>query len=280
LTPRQWELLLLCFAHPLLSDEDLVAFVPLGLKPVRVVLRALAQMDYLTSTATAVGPRWQLAEDGLRLLASASQCSLQRFLHLPVAAAAPVQQRGVKGLLHQIQHTAGVYGFLAALATELERVPGARLRWWETGARCERVFAWKEQTYHFKPDAFAGVQISGKPLLRFWLEYDRGTMFVRDLESKCATYAAFLSSREWALGSATPPLLLVVVPDVAQERRVSRTAQALLTHIASLRLYTTTLGMMVTAGLLAPIWQQCLPQRAPPEQARRVALFGAEETAG
>ena len=281
LTPRQWELLLLCFAHPLLSPEDLVAFCGLGLKTVQGLLRALHEMEYVMVTETATGPRYQLAEQGLRLLASFAACSLQRFLHLPLPENAPLQQRGVKGLLHQMHHTAGIYGFFASLASTLVGVPDAHLRWWETGARCERVFTWRNQVYHFKPDACAGVQLARKPLLRFWLEYDRGTMMARDLESKCATYAAFLASREWAFGSAIPPVLLAVVPEIAQEQRFSRTAQALLAHITGLRFYTTTIGMIVTAGLSAPIWQPQLPQRAPPARAERVALFGPEaEAAG
>lgn len=281
LVPRQWDTLRLCFEHPLLSSDNLAAFLGIDAKFVRALLRELQHLDYLVPIETAVGQRWQLAEPGLRLLARLTSCHVSRFVHLPVVAHEPLQQRGVKGLLHQASHVAGLYGFFATLATELMRVPGAHLRWWETGAICERVFAWRGKIYHFKPDAFAGVRIGGRTL-RFWLEWDRGTMGVRDLESKCATYAAFLTSRDWMGGSSLPPVLLGVFPDLAQEQRFRKTACALLAHVSGFQLYTTTASLIITQNLLHLIWRPVLgtlAQRASPESGRRVALFAPEEDA-
>src|SRR5581483_506482 len=142
-----------------------------------------------------------------------------------------------------IRHTAGVYGFFMNLITSLAASAGGRLGWWETGAMCEHTFIYREHTYHFKPDAFAAVQLGARQL-RFWLEWDRGTMGVRDLERKCATYAAYLSSREWAIGDAVPPVLVYVAPEINQERRFIKVACALLAHISALHLYTTTASLV------------------------------------
>ena len=57
---------------------------------------------------------------------------------------------------------------------------------------------------------------------RFWLEWDRGTMNVRDLAVKFASYASSIASREWAREHSMLPVLVCVAPDIAQERRMQR----------------------------------------------------------
>jgi hypothetical protein len=66
----------------------------------------------------------------------------------------------------------------------------------------------------------------GKQQMRFWLEWDRGTMNVRDLSIKCSSYAHFIASREWAREDVRIPQLLCVVPDIGQEKRMQRVTQA------------------------------------------------------
>jgi hypothetical protein len=80
----------------------------------------------------------------------------------------------------------------------------------------------------------------GERRLRFWLEWDRGTMNARDLTIKFASYAHYLASREWAGEGAKPPWLLCISPEPAQERRIQRVAQASLLSITELVLWTTT----------------------------------------
>lgn len=273
LSRRHWEILSLLFAHPLLSREDLSVFCGMGEKSVQMILADLAQKGMLTQAVTQIGGRWHLTEAGLRLLARHAACHVSRFVRAPVAADAPLQQRGLAGLLHQMRHTAGVYTFFASLVRQ-----GARLCWWETGGMCEHFFHYRERLYHFQPDAFAAVQTGGRQM-RFWLEWDRGTMGVRDLERKCATYAAYLSSREWARGGISPPVLLYVAPEIAQERRFQRCVRALLTHLPGLRLYTTTTSFIATRGVLEAIWQPVALHDPPlrPESPARVAVFGINE---
>jgi len=70
-----------------------------------------------------------------------------------------------------------------------------------------------------------------------------------------------LRSREWAREHATLPVLLCVTPDIAQERRMQRVAQARLTHIPGVAAWTTTAVLLNKHGPLAPIWLQAMPQR-------------------
>ena len=100
-----------------------------------------------------------------------------------------VVQRGETWLLQHIQHTAGIYGFFASLAQAARQESGQALCWWETGAMCERRYRVGEQWYNLRPDALAEYRV-GSQQMRFWLEWDRGTMNVRDLAVKFTSYAS------------------------------------------------------------------------------------------
>ena len=170
-------------------------------------------------------------------------------------------QRGEAWLLQRIQHTAGIYGFFAGLAQAARREPGQALCWWETGVVCERRYREGEQWYNLRPDALAEYRV-GSQQMRFWLEWDRGTMNVRDLAIKFTSYAHYISSREWARESSAVPLLICIAPDIAQERRVQRVAQARLAPTPGVVVWTTTEVLLNENGSLAPIWLQSTPQRS------------------
>ena len=121
---------------------------------------------------------------------------------------------------------------------------------------CERRYRMGEHWYNLRPDALAGYRI-GQRHLRFWLEWDRGTMNVRDLSIKFASYAHFIASREWAREDASVPWLLCVAPDIAQEKRIQRVTQARLARTSGLVLCTTTEVLLNEHGPLASIWLLC-----------------------
>ncbi len=60
---------------------------------------------------------------------------------------------------------------------------------------CERRYRVGEQWYNLRPDALAEYRL-GAQQVRFWLEWDRGTMNVRDLAIKFTSYASYIASRE------------------------------------------------------------------------------------
>lgn len=255
LTPRHWEILHLCFAHPFLSRENLSLLLALSRTSINLLLADLVHAGYLTGVETPVDERWQVSEAGLRLLAGLAWCQVHRLVRLPLSPGKPLEQRGALGLLKQIRHTAGVYGFFAQLTQAYATLPNAQVRWWETGVLSERHFVYREKTYRFRPDALAEVAL-GQRRFRFWLEWDRGTMTPQDLRVKFATYAMYLTSREWAASSPILPALVCVTPEIGQERRMGEAATHCLTQAqASLRMYTTTASRLALQGILAPIWQ-------------------------
>ena len=259
LTPCQWSILHLLLAHPLLSDEELAAFLSLQRKSVRCSLYELHQLGCLGPIETIVGKRWHLCDRGLRLMAAANH------LHIGNIAARPdekahggtsiIKLRGEDWLLQRIGHTAGIYSFFARLALAAKRETEQALSWWETGAVCERRYQVSEQWYNLRPDALAEYQM-GQQRARFWLEWDRGTMNVRDLAIKFTSYAQYIASREWAREDPMLPVLLCVAPEIGQERRMQRVALARLTSPAGLMVWTTTGVLLNELGPLAPIWLQ------------------------
>ena len=120
---------------------------------------------------------------------------------------------------------------------------------------CERRYRIGEQWYNVRPDALAEYRI-GMMHVRFWLEWDRGTMNVRDLSIKFSSYAYFIASRQWAREESRVPWLFCVAPDIAQEKRIQRVTQARLMHNSGLLVWTTTELLLDEYGPLAPIWLQ------------------------
>ena len=261
LTPCQWSILRLLLAHPLLSDEELAAFLNLLRKSVRCSLYELHTLGCLEPIPTEAGKRWHFCERGLRLMAAANRMHIRNIAGEPDNEAdgetSTVVQRGESWLLQHIQHTAGIYRFFASLAHAAREQPGQVLCWWETGAICERRYRVGEQWYNLRPDALAGYRV-GSQQLRFWLEWDCGSMNVRDLAIKFTAYAHYITSREWARERSLLPTLFCVVPDIAQERRMHRVAQASLRQSRGLVIRTTTTMQLADRGPLAAIWFQVM----------------------
>ena len=178
--------------------------------------------------------------------------------------------RGEAWLLQHIQHTAGIYSFFASLARAARREPGQELCWWETGSVCERRYRVGEQWYNLRPDALAAYR-TGQQCMRFWLEWDRGTMNVRDLAVKFASYASYIASREWAREGSMLPVLVCVAPEIAQEKRLAHAVRTGLAQANGLVVWTTTEVLLNTYGPLAPIWLKTIPTLSQVEQSGNVA---------
>lgn len=260
LTPGHWSILRLLLAHPLFSDEELAALQGRKRKSLRSSLDTLRVLGCLESLSTSAGNRWHLRERGLRLISAANHLSLRNTATRPDDETSSILvQRGEGWLLQNIEHTAGIYGFFAVLAQTARRAPEQALCWWETGAACERRYRVGEYWHNLRPDALAEYRV-GQRSLRFWLEWDRGTMNVRDLTVKFTSYAHYIASREWAREGSAMPSLLCVAPELAQERRIQRVAQSNLSSITGLVIWTTTAVLLHEQGPLAPIWSSGPPQ--------------------
>jgi predicted transcriptional regulator len=175
-------------------------------------------------------------------------------------------------LLRTPQHTSGLYRFFALLHAAQSPVDAPaddvyRLLWWETGRSCYRRFCFNQHWYALCPDGI-GECLWGRRRIRFWLEWDAGTMNSRDLRQKFATYALYASLAQAGLVRTEEfpavPLVLVVVASYGQERRVRRILQELLDEKLLFRPYPfslriTTADRIAGSGILAPIWLPLVP---------------------
>jgi hypothetical protein len=216
------------------------------------------------------------------MVAAAHRFSVRNIATAPEDEASDLVQRGQEWLLRRIKHTAGIYGFFASLAQAATQEEGCQehaLLWWETGAACERRYRFQDRWYNLKPDALAEYQRE-EQRLRFWLEWDRGTMNVRDLAVKFTSYAHYGASHEWARERAVLPVLLCVAPDIAQEKRMQRVAQAVLSNVPGLAMRSTTAPQLAAQGPLAAIWLQGSPHLHQPAQSSspRQPWFGLSES--
>lgn len=283
LTARQWEMLRLCFAHPLLSRDDFAQLLRLSRTTTNQLLADLKRAHYLAGIETLTGERWQVDASGLRLLARLASCHVHRLVRFPLEEGQPLMQRGVRGLLHQVRHTAGVYSFFGQLSTDLASHAHASLLWWETGVISERHFSFRDKIYRFRPDALATMQV-GERTFRFWLEWDRGTMTLKNQQQKFTTYTMYLASREWARSSPYLPALLCVAPEIGQEKQLVKAARLCLVQAPSgFVMYTTTAQLLLTQGILGPIWRKVdvsenqSTSSSPLERSSRKLLFPEEE---
>jgi predicted transcriptional regulator len=282
LTPCQWSIVRLLLAHPLLSDEELAAFLGLQRRSVRCSLYDLHQLGCLEAISTKVGKRWRLAGRGLRLIAAAQHLHIRNIADIHEektdGGTSIVRQRGEAWLLQHMQHTAGIYGFFASLTDSARRSPGHELCWWETGSMCERRYRVGEQWYNLRPDAMASYR-TGQQYMRFWLEWDRGTMNVRDLAVKFASYAFYIASREWAREGSMLPVLVCVAPEIAQEKRLAHVVRARSAQADGFVVWTTTEVLLNSYGPLAPIWLRTIPTLSQVEQpgiGQRQILFAVD----
>jgi hypothetical protein len=100
-------------------------------------------------------------------------------------------------------------------------------------------------------------------------------MNARDLAVKFDAYRHYAASREWAQERSPLPRLLCVAPDIAQERRMQRVAQARLTQPPRPAVWTTTEILVRAEGPIAPIWMPVAFQQSQPDKASAVRRCNA-----
>ncbi len=259
---RHLALLRLLWIFPLLSTPDLAALVGADEETIRRYLATLFITGCLSRIATPEGPRWLLRERGLRYVAALLQVTMQRVIERSPARhsahAAERVQRGVLMLRRHLHHTAGIYRFMRLLYQAAATNARHRVLWFESGHHSERGYRRHGVWHNFRPDAAFAYQ-AGEERLVAWLEWDEGSMSLRNLAAKLHEYQRVVRGREWVrYDTRTVPLLLFVVPDSGQERRVVQIVRRILAN-SGITVRSTTANRLATYGPLAPIWFQALP---------------------
>jgi hypothetical protein len=115
-----------------------------------------------------------------------------------------------------LEHTAGIYGFIAALHWAVRAAgPAWQVCWWATGSAAERRYQ-EERWHHLHPHA-AGACQAGPQRVDWWLEWDRATVSPGRLAAKLEAYRTYVRSRRWAVDGRTQlPRLLIVSASAAR----------------------------------------------------------------
>ena len=219
LKPAQKGLLDMLAGWPWLLQRDLAGLLGVSESRVSRLVDSLERLG-LAVRSPAAGGRLSLTDTGLAFQARRDRASVglarRRWSVTPVDDAGPMDWRNVSGgrsrqLLRNLEHTAAVHGFLAALARQ------ARARGWEIGQldpphRASRHFRHGGALRAVNPDAF-GVLRRGPATWAFFLEWERRAVRPVTMAARLAPYLRYYASHRPTDDHGTRPAVLVVFDD-------------------------------------------------------------------
>ena len=209
------------------------------------------------------GRRLALSDRGLALLARRDRTSVGAARKMwsvsPIDASAPIAWRNVSGrrsrqLLRNLDHTAAVHGFVAALAKQARSL-GWDLAQLDPPMRAARHFRHRDRLRSVHPDAF-GVLRRDSTTWPFFLEWERRAVRPSTMGARLAPYLRYHSSHRPADDHGAQPAVLVVFSDdiaATNFLRVAReeTAQARV----AMPLLVSHEGLLEREGPLGRAWR-------------------------
>ena len=186
----------------------------------------------LVERPRAAGGRLALTDRGLTLLSRRDRTSVvvakRRWSVAPEDTDAPFEWRNLTGgrsrqLLRNIEHTAAVHVFLAALTAQ------APLLGWEIAQldpprRASRHFRHDERMRAVNPDAF-GVLKRDETTWPFFLEWERRAVRPSTMSARLAPYLRYYSSHRPTDDHGTRPSVLVVFDNEIAQTHFLRVAR-------------------------------------------------------
>ena len=244
LKPAEKRALGLLAGWPWLLQRDMAGLLGVSETRISRLMSPLAGFGLATRTSAA-GGRLALTDAGLALLARRDRASVgvarRRWSVNPVDAARPMDWRNVSGgrsrqLLRNLEHTAAVHGFLAALARQ------SRALGWDTAQldpphRASRHFRHQGALRSVNPDAF-GVLRRGPAAWAFFLEWERRAVRPATMTQRLAPYLRYYASHRPTDDHGVRPAVLVVFDG----------------DIASTHFLALAEREMARAGVRVPLW--------------------------
>ena len=221
---------------PWLTHAHLGALMGLKRSRLSEVVGRLTALDLALVVAVEGRRRLAVTDRGLAALARRDRASVgaakRRWSVAPIDADAPVEWRNVSGrrsrqLLRNVEHTAAVHGFIAALARQA-RSRSRKIVQLDPPRRASRYFRYADGLRSIHPDAF-GVLRRGNASWPFFLEWERRAVRPVTMAARLAPYLRYYSShRPTDDHGARPDVLVVFDDDIAQTHflRVAREEMA------------------------------------------------------
>ena len=166
------------------------------------------------------GRRLSLTDRGLALLSRRDRTSVgvakRRWSIAPLDADAPFQWRNLTGrrsrqLLRNIEHTAAVHAFLAALSGQAPLL-GWQVVQLDPPRLASRHFRHEGRIRAVNPDAF-GILRRGETTRPFFLEWERRAVRPSTMAARLAPYLRYYSSHRPTDDHGVPPAVLIVFDD-------------------------------------------------------------------
>ena len=216
LKPAEKRALDLLADWPWMFQRDLAGLLGVSETRISRLVNPLEGFGLVTRSPAAAG-RLALTGRGLALLARRDRASVgvarRRWSVAPIDDAKPMDWRNVSGgrsrqLLRNLDHTAAVHGFLAALARQ------ARALGWDTAQldpphRASRHFRHAGALRSVYPDAF-GVLRRGPATRAFFLEWERRAVRPATMAQRLAPYLRYYASHRPTDDHGVRPQVLVV----------------------------------------------------------------------
>ena len=276
LKPAEKRALDLLADWPWILQRDLAGLLGVSETRISRLMTPLQGFGLATRPAVA-GGRLALTGRGLALLARRDRASVgvarRRWSVNPIDHAKPMDWRNASGgrsrqLLRNLEHTAAVHGFLAALARQ------SRALGWDTARldpphRASRHFRYAGALRSVNPDAF-GVLRRGPATWAFFLEWERRAVRPATMTQRLAPYLRYYSSHRPTDDHGVRPQVLVVfdgdIPAThflaLAEREMARAGVRVPLWVSH-REAIASLGPLGRAWLSPGDWE---PARLPPAQ--------------
>ena len=243
---------------PWLNRSDLAGLLDVTDQRASQLTTALEGFGLAASVA-AEERRLVLTDAGLTLLARRDRTAVGGAKRRWSAAAADAGDwRGVTGrrsrqLLRDMEHTAAVHGFVAALARQ---APGLG---WEVAQldppmRASRYFRYLGGRRSVHPDAF-GILSRGRDLRPFFLEWERRAVRPVTMAQRLAPYLRYYSTRRPIDDHGATPVLLIVFDEDIARTHFLRVAQQEMDRLrTSVPLLASHRGLLEREGPLGRAW--------------------------
>ena len=216
----------------------------------------------LAARVPSAGRRLVLTDAGLTLLARRDRAAVggakKRWSAAPPDSGAAADWRGVSGrrsrqLLRDMQHTAAVHGFVAALSRQARDL-GWEIDQLDPPRRASRYFRYFGGRRSVHPDAF-GMLRRGKTAWPFFLEWERRAVRPVTMSARLAPYLRYYSSHRPIDDHGAPPVVLVVFDDDIAQTHFLRVAQGEMDRLrTSVPLLASHLELVEREGPLGRAW--------------------------
>ncbi len=214
---------------PWIALHDLGGLLGVSNRRVSQLVLPLADAGLVTRAG---GGSLALGDRALALLARRDRAAVglarRRWSAEPSDPNGPLAWRNVSGrrirqLLRNLEHTAAVHGFVAALATQARELRCEVVQL-DPPHRASRYFRHDDRLHSVHPDAF-GILRRGDEAWPFFLEWERRAVRPVTMAARLAPYLRYYASARPTDDHGTRPAVLVVFEDEIASSHFLRVAQ-------------------------------------------------------